>query len=58
MAPDPAPAARVIRIVRRQGQDGVEMIREYDDRVDLERAFAPRRAECRTQRDDVVDKCG
>jgi hypothetical protein len=51
---DPPPTAGKVRITRRQGHDRMKMIREDHCRVDRERVFSPRRAECRAKHADLI----
>jgi hypothetical protein len=41
---DPPPASRKIRVIRRQGEDGMQVIGENDNRLDCKRALAARKA--------------
>src|SRR4051812_16772029 len=45
---DPSPPAREIRIIRRQGQNSVKVIREDHNRVNGKWSFVARRAEGET----------
>ena len=62
---DAAPTEREISIAIGQREDCVEVVRQDDDRVDLERAFSPHRAESpaqrvdrrREQRRSTISKC-
>src|SRR5262249_38990551 len=55
---DQSPAPRIVRILRRQSKDRMQMIRKHDDRIERERAFPSRPAKCHPQRIDMIDKRG
>jgi hypothetical protein len=53
---DPPPASRKIRIIRRQYEDGVQVIGKNYNRLDCKRALAAGYAKSITQRADVIDQ--
>ena len=53
---DPPPASRKIRIIRRQCEDGMQVIGKNYNRIDCKRALATGCAKSVTQLADVIDQ--
>ncbi len=53
---DPSPPTRKIRIIRRQSQESVQVVRENHDRIDNERPLTPSHTKRGAQGFDTLDK--
>ena len=53
---DLTPTAGEIRVVRRQGEERMQVIGQDYNRVDIERIFSSRRAKRCAKRRDMIDK--